>query len=107
MQCFMKKEGKRLIDVENVDYRRNVLQSELTNTIEQFLKRHFIYNFLLFLFRSGAPPMTLRTAGALATDARLVGVGRVRPPPPILATTVSACTEFDRASSRTAVKSTA
>ena len=46
--------------------------------------------FLLFLFRSGAPPMTLLTAGALTdprlpatasnvctTDARLGGVGRV------------------------------
>ena len=49
--------------------------------------------FLLFLFRSGAPPMTLLTAGALTdpqlpatasnvctTDARLGGVGRVPPP---------------------------
>ena len=56
---------------------------------------------LLFLFRSGAPPITLLTAGALTdprlpatasnvctTDARLGGVGRVPPPPPtkILAT---------------------
>ena len=50
---------------------------------------------LVFLFRSGAPPMTLLTAGALTnprlpatasnvctTDARLGGVGRVPPPPP-------------------------
>ena len=49
--------------------------------------------FLQFLFRSGAPPMTLLTAGALTdprlpatasnvctTDARLGGVGRVAPP---------------------------
>ena len=48
---------------------------------------------LLFLFRTGAPPMTLLTAGALTdprlpatashvctTDARLGGVGRVPPP---------------------------
>ena len=51
--------------------------------------------FLLFLFRSGAPPMTLLTAGALTdprlsatasnvctTEARLGGVGRVPTPPP-------------------------
>ena len=50
---------------------------------------------LLFLFRTGAPPMTLLTAGALTeprlpatashvctTDARLGGVGRGPPPPP-------------------------
>ena len=106
--------------------------SELTNTIEQFIvyvhrnEAHFTYIyvyhtnvseadniyknpppnifllFLLFLFRSGAPPMTLLTAGALTdprlpatassvctTDARLGGVGRVPPPPTkILATPV-------------------
>ena len=61
--------------------------------------------FLLFLFRSGVPPMTLLTAGALTdprlpatasnvctTDATLGGVGRVATPPPqtkILATPVS------------------
>ena len=96
--------------------------SELTNTIEQFIvyvhrnEAHFTYIyvyhtnvseadniskklispiFLLFLFRSGAPLMTLLTAGALTdprlpatasnvctTDARLGGVGRVHPPPP-------------------------
>ena len=56
---------------------------------------------LLFLFRSGAPPMPLLTAGELAdpqvpatasnlcpTDARLGGVGRVPPPTKILATPV-------------------
>ena len=62
--------------------------------------------FLQFLFRSGAPPMTLLTAGALTdprlpatasnvctTDARLGGVGRVPPPQTkILATPVSAGT---------------
>ena len=38
MQCFMKKEDKSLIDVENVEnYRRKVLPPELTNTIEQFI----------------------------------------------------------------------
>ena len=36
MQCFMKMEDKSLIDVESV-YRRKVLPSELTNTIEQFI----------------------------------------------------------------------
>ena len=32
MQCFVKKEDKSLIDVDNV-----VTTSELTNTIEQFM----------------------------------------------------------------------
>ena len=47
MQCFMKKEDKSLIDVDN--YRRKVLPSELTNTIEQFMvyvnriEAHFTY----------------------------------------------------------------
>ena len=49
--------------------------------------------FWLFLFRSGAPPLTLLTAGALTdpqlpatasdvctTEGRLGGVGRVPPP---------------------------
>ena len=38
MQWFMKKEAKSLINVENVvhNYRRKVLPSELTNTIEQY-----------------------------------------------------------------------
>ena len=94
--------------------------SELTNTIEQFIvyvhrnEAHFtsypmylrLTTFtktlpqmsfhlyvLLFLFRSGGPPMTLLTAGALTdpqlpatasnvctTDARLAGVDRVPPP---------------------------
>ena len=53
-----------------------------------------IYIFVLFIFRSGAPPMTLLSAGALTdtqlpaaastvctTDAKLDGVGRVRDPP--------------------------
>ena len=30
-----------------------------------------LYFFLLFLFRSGAPPMTLQTAGALTADPKL------------------------------------
>ena len=54
MQCFMKKEDKNLIDVENVEtmYRRNVLPSELTNTIEQFIvcvhwSRYMLYQMLL------------------------------------------------------------
>ena len=61
-------------------------------------KCHFTYIFLLFLFRSGAPPMTLLTvdcwtgvltdprlpataSNVCTTDARLGGVGRVAPPP--------------------------
>ena len=57
-------------------------------------KYHFIYILLLFLFRSGAPLMTLPTTGSLTdsqlpatvsnvctTDARLGGVSRVFPPP--------------------------
>ena len=51
MQCFMKKEDKSLIDVENVETTRmrKVLPSELTNTIEQFIvyvhrnEAHFTY----------------------------------------------------------------
>ena len=51
VQCFMKKEDKSLIDVENVEttYMRKVLSSELTNTIEQFIvyvhrnEAHFTY----------------------------------------------------------------
>ena len=55
-------------------------------------KCHFTYNCVLFLFRSGAPPMILLNDGALTdpqlpatashlytTDARLGGVGRVPP----------------------------
>ena len=100
-----------------------MLPSELTNTIEQsmvYVHRNeayftYIYHtnvfeadninkknlpqmsfhryFLLFLFRSGAPLMTLLTAGALTdaqlpatgsnvctTDARLGGVCQVPPP---------------------------
>ena len=39
MQCFMKTDDKSLIDVENVVTagERNVLPSELTNTIDQFI----------------------------------------------------------------------
>ena len=53
----------------------------------------FTYMFVLFLFRSGATPMTLLNAGMLTdpqlpatasnactTDARLGGIGRVPPP---------------------------
>ena len=64
---------------------------------------YFIY--IYFFFRSGAPPMTLLTAGALTdpqlpatastvctTDARPGGVGRVHPPQTkILATPVCVC----------------
>ena len=75
----------------------------LTTFTKTLPKWHFTYIFLLFLFRSGAPPMTLLTAGALTdprlhaaasnvctTDARLGGVGQLPPPPPtkILATPV-------------------
>ena len=58
--------------------------------------------FLLFLFRSGAPPTTLLTAAlsypqlpatvsnVCTSDARLGGIGRVPPPPTqILATPVA------------------
>ena len=54
--------------------------------------------FLLLLFRSGAPPMILLTAEALAdpqlhtTDARLIGGGRVPPTTKILATPVTTIT---------------
>ena len=64
--------------------------TRFTKTLPQM---SFHLYFLLFLFRSGAPPMTLLTAGALTdprlpatasnvctTDARLGGVGRVPPP---------------------------
>ena len=53
MECFMKKEDKSLIEVENVvKYRRKVLPSELTNTIEQFMvyvhrnEAYFIYIYV-------------------------------------------------------------
>ena len=66
-------------------------------------KCHLTYNFVPFLFRSGAPPMTLLNDGALTdpqlpatashlytTDARLGDVGPVPPPPTkILATLVT------------------
>ena len=49
----MKKEDKRLIDVENnCNYRRKVLPSEPTNTIEQFMvyvhrnEEYFTYNYI-------------------------------------------------------------
>ena len=60
-----------------------------------------IYIFFCYFFRSGAPPMTLLTAGALTdpqlpatasnvctTDAWLSGIGRVPPQTKILATPV-------------------
>ena len=66
----------------------------LTTFTKTLPQMSFHLYFLLFLFRSGAPPMTLLTAGALTdprlpatasnvctTDARLGGVGRVPPPP--------------------------
>ena len=98
---------------------KNMKTTELTNTIEQFIvyvhrnEAHLTYIYVyyhtnvseadniyknpppnvispIFLFRSGAPPMTLLTAGALTdprlpatasnvctTDARLGGVDRV------------------------------
>ena len=37
MQCFIKKEGKSLIDVENVETTGKRFCHELTNTIEQFI----------------------------------------------------------------------
>ena len=124
MQCYMKKEDNSLIDVENVEttgerYRqlswRTPLYSSLCTftgmkhisptcmyIIPMYLRlttfskqMSFHLYFLLFLFRSGAPPRTLLTAGALTyprlpatasnvctTDARLGGVGRCPPPPP-------------------------
>ena len=84
MQCFMKKEDKRLIDVEHVETTGE--SAELTNTIvnsswcklmkhisptfmyiipmylglttftKTLPKCHFTYIFCNFLFRSGAPP---------------------------------------------------
>ena len=65
----------------------------LTTFTKPSPKCHFTYIFLLFLFCSETPPMTLLTARALTdprlpatasnvctTDARLGGVGRVPPP---------------------------
>ena len=65
----------------------------LTTFTKTLPQMSFHLNFLLFLFRSGAPPMILLTAGALTdprlpatasnvctTDARLGGVGRMPPP---------------------------
>ena len=62
-----------------------------TKTLPQ-MSFHLYFFATVFLFRSGAPPMTLLTAGALTdprlpatasnvctTDARLGGVGRVPP----------------------------
>ena len=38
MQCFVQKDGKSLIDMLKLEYyRRKVLPSKLTNTIEQFI----------------------------------------------------------------------
>ena len=72
-------------------YHMNV--SEADNIYKTLPQMSFHLYFLLFLFRSGAPPVTLLTAGALTdprlpatasilctTDARLDGVGRVPPP---------------------------
>ena len=130
MQCFMKKEAKSLRCRKCCNYRRKVLPSELTSTIEQFIvyvhrnEAYFTYIpmnsrlttftknpppnvtspiiFWLFLFCSGAPPMTRLTAGALTdpqlpptasnvctTDAMLGDVGRVAPQTKILATPVT------------------
>ena len=63
---------------------------KLTTFTKPSPKCNFTYIVLLFLFRSGAPPVTLLTAGTLTdpqlpatasnvcvTDARLGGVGRV------------------------------
>ena len=71
-------------------YHMNV--SEADNIYKNPPQMSFRLYFLLFIFRSGAPPMTLLTAGALTdprlpvtasnvctTDARLGGVGRVPP----------------------------
>ena len=64
----------------------------LTTFTKTLSQKSFHLYFLLFLFRSGAPPMTLLTAGALTdsrlpatasnvctSEARLGGVGRVAP----------------------------
>ena len=71
----------------NVSEADNIYKNPPPNVISP------IFLLLLFLFRSGAPPMTLLTAGAFTdprlpatasnvctTDARLGGVGRVAPP---------------------------
>ena len=108
-----------------------MLPSELTNTIEQFMvyvhrnEAHFTYIYVYhtnvfeadnidknpppnvispIFFRSGAPPMTLPTAGALTdtqlpatasnvstTGARLGGVSRVPPPKKNLVTYTGVC----------------
>ena len=54
MQCFVKKEDRSLIDVENVETagETNVLPPELTNSIEQFIvyvdrkEAHFTYIYV-------------------------------------------------------------
>ena len=54
MQCFVEKEDKSLIDVENVETagETKVLPSELTNTIEQFIvyvdrnESHYTYIYV-------------------------------------------------------------
>ena len=74
-------------------YHTNVLEADNIYKKKTSPKCHFTYNVVLFLFRSGAPPMTLLNDGALTdpqlpatashwytTDARLGGAGRVPPP---------------------------
>ena len=83
----------------NVSEADNIYQNPPPNVISSIC-------FCYFLFRSGAPLMTMLTAGAptdprlpatasnvCTTDARLGGVGRVPPPPPtkILAMQVTVC----------------
>ena len=73
----------------------------LTTVTKTLPQMSFHLYFLLFLFRPGAPPMTLLTAGALTdprllatasnvctTDARLGWIGRVPRQTKILATPV-------------------
>ena len=74
-------------------YHTNVFEGDNINFTKNLPQMSFHLYFLLFLFRSGAPPMTLPTAGVLTdpqlpatasnvctTDARLGGVGRVATP---------------------------
>ena len=128
VQCFMKQEEKSLIDIENVETTgerschlswRTPLNTSLCTFIgTKHISPTFVYiipeadniyknpppnvifpkkNYIMF--RSGAPPMTLLTVGALTdphlpttasnvctTDVRLGGVGRVPPQTKILAT---------------------
>ena len=99
---YMKKEDNSLIKQFIVYVHRNeahftyiYVYLRLTTFTKTLPQMSLHLYFLLFLFRSGAPPMTLLTAGVLTdlrlpatasnvctTDARLGGVGRVPPPPP-------------------------